>query len=116
MNERAIFVEALDKIGAERAAYLDGACGGDAAMRQRIDRLLAAHEAAGGILDRPAVADSDRTGAYAEAPAVGTLIAGRYKLLAEIGEGGMGAVWLAEQVEPVKRKVALKLIKAGMDS
>ncbi|HEY8506589.1 MAG TPA: hypothetical protein VIL46_18545, partial [Gemmataceae bacterium] len=64
MNERDIFLEALDKPGAaERAAYLDAACGGDAGLRQRVEKLLAAHEAAGGILDRPA-ATEEPTGSY----------------------------------------------------
>ncbi len=57
------------------------------------------------------------TGAWAPADAAaGNLIAGRYKLLEKIGEGGMGEVWVAEQTQPVRRKVALKLVKAGMDS
>ena len=57
-----------------------------------------------------------QTAAYVPSEQPGTVIAGRYKLLEEIGEGGMGTVWVAEQTQPVRRKVALKLIKAGMDS
>ena len=100
----------------ERAAYLDEACAGDLVLRARIDALLRAHDRAGHLLDRP-MDEPERTNAYvppSEQP--GVIIAGRYKLLEEIGEGGMGTVWVAEQLEPVKRKVALKLIKAGMDS
>jgi eukaryotic-like serine/threonine-protein kinase len=100
---------------AERAAYLDQACAGDAALRNHVEALLRAHERAGHLLDRPIVGP-ELTGAYIASPEVGTVIAGRYKLLEAIGEGGMGAVWVAEQSQPVRRKVALKLIKAGMDS
>jgi eukaryotic-like serine/threonine-protein kinase len=94
---------------------LDQACAGDAALRGHVEALLRAHERAGHLLDRPAV-DPELTGAHIASPEVGTVIAGRYKLLEAIGEGGMGAVWVAEQTQPVRRKVALKLIKAGMDS
>ena len=79
--------------------------------------LLRAHDRAGHVIDRPVNGDPDQTAGYAptsEQP--GTIIAGRYKLLEEIGQGGMGTVWAAEQTTPVRRKVALKLIKAGMDS
>ena len=81
MNERSLFIEALEKPStAERAAHLDAICGADGAMRRRVEKLLAAHEAAGGILDHPA-APAERTGAYqsrTEGP--GTVI-GPYKLL-----------------------------------
>jgi serine/threonine protein kinase len=91
-----------------RAAYLDGACGKDAALRARVEALLQAHEQAGEFLSRPL-----HTGAAAEG--AGQMI-GRYKLLEPLGEGGFGSVWMAEQREPVKRRVALKIIKLGMDT
>jgi non-specific serine/threonine protein kinase/serine/threonine-protein kinase len=112
---RAVFLAAVDlPSAAERALYLDKACAGDAALRQRVEALLHAHDDPGAFLSA-ASAGSAATTAYAP-PLVGTVIAGRYKLLEAIGEGGMGTVWVAEQTEPVSRKVAIKLIKAGMDS
>jgi formylglycine-generating enzyme required for sulfatase activity/dienelactone hydrolase len=101
---------------AERAAYLDQACAGDAGLRGHVEALLRAHQRAGHMLDRPIVGYPGQTGPYIPSEQPGTVIAGRYKLLEKIGEGGMGAVWVAEQTQPVRRKVALKLIKAGMDS
>jgi serine/threonine protein kinase len=116
MNERSVFIEALEKTNAaERAAYLDAVCGRDAGLRARIEKLLAAHEAAGGILDRPAMTE-EATGPYrpiTEGP--GTVIS-PYKLLQKIGEGGFGVVYMAEQTQPVRRMVALKIIKPGMDT
>src|SRR6266540_1775745 len=145
-----IFAEALEADA--RAAYLDRACGGDAALRGRVEALLAAHAGAGRFLepdsaDRPADPTHlapDATAAFdpqphhptemltgghhpdtfGDAPPAGpvagaatnTVIAGRYTLVEVIGEGGMGSVYLASQTEPVKRQVALKLIKSGMDS
>lgn len=111
-----IFNAALQKGStAERFAYLDGACGSDAELRGRLEALLRAHEEAGSFLDAPpddpdATAESLR---LAEGP--GTTI-GPYKLLQRIGEGGFGLVYMAEQQEPVRRKVALKVIKLGMDT
>jgi hypothetical protein len=101
---------------AERAAYLDQACAGDVALRDHVEALLRAHERAGHLLDQPAPGHPELTAAYISDQQPGVVIAGRYKLLEEIGEGGMGSIWVAEQTEPVRRKVALKLIKAGMDS
>jgi serine/threonine protein kinase len=119
MNETdraaALFDETVSLGAAERAAFLDRACAGDAVLRGRVEALLRAHDRAGHFLDRPN-APSPGTVDHTPASAVGTVIARRYKLLEVIGEGGMGAVWMAEQREPVKRLVALKLIKAGMDS
>jgi WD40 repeat protein len=102
----------------DQKAYLDMACKGDAALRREVERLLAAASAADGFfetkpagLDDPGVTLADTT--VREGP--GTVI-GRYKLLQVIGEGGMGVVYMAEQTEPVVRKVALKIIKLGMDT
>ncbi len=100
----------------ERAAYIDQVCSGDAALRAHVEALLRAHDRAGHLLDRPVPGGPERTAAYIPNARSGAVIAGRYKLLEAIGEGGMGAVWVAEQTQPVRRKVALKLIKPGMDS
>jgi serine/threonine protein kinase/WD40 repeat protein len=113
-----IFSQALERPAAERAVYLDEACGTDAGLRARVEALLRAHDEAGPFLDDgsepSSVRDTTRNG-HAAAEGAGTII-GPYKLLELIGEGGMGAVWMAEQREPVQRTVALKIIKAGMDS
>src|SRR5262249_15418269 len=99
--------------------FLETACGADAVLLHRLRVLLAAHEKAAGILDPPdrppgsPEVTTDHT--WAE-DGVGTIIAGRYKLLEAIGEGGMGTVWMAEPRTPVKRLLALKLIKPGLDS
>ena len=98
----------------ERSAYLDRACGDDAELRQEVERMVDNHFRAGLFLERPDGASM----AVVDPPMVerpGTLI-GRYKLLEQIGEGGMGVVYMAEQLSPVRRKVALKIIKPGMDS
>jgi serine/threonine protein kinase/WD40 repeat protein len=100
----------------ERAAFLARACSHDAALRERVERLLAAHEKAGAFLDRPPCGECATVVTLPineEGP--GTLI-GRYKLLEKVGEGGCGVVYVAEQTEPVRRRVALKVIKLGMDT
>ena len=112
-HARSIFLAAVGHAPGEWPALLDGACAGDTELRARVDRLLHAHQALGSIhggsADAPAVTTDDPCG---ECP--GTVI-GPYKLLEQIGEGGMGTVWMAQQTAPVKRLVAVKLIKPGMD-
>jgi serine/threonine protein kinase/tetratricopeptide (TPR) repeat protein len=122
MSERDIFIAALQKEDpAERQAYLDEACARQPELRQQVEDLLRLHEGAGSFLQKPAaepVATGPFPGAGEHAPppeARGTVI-GPYKLIEQIGEGGMGTVWMAQQTEPIKRLVAVKLIKAGMDS
>ena len=121
MTDESVFAAALAlSTPAERAAYLDRACAGNPALRAEVEALLGAH-AGSNPLDRPP-ANLAFTGAYESArnadpaEAVGAVIGGRYKLLEALGEGGMGAVYMAEQTEPVKRRVAVKVIKPGMDT
>ncbi len=125
MSEESLFIAALAKpTAAERRAFLDEACAGDVGLRRRVEQLLGAHERTLGILDldRPAKAAGWTEFSAASDPAVlpavrvGSVLGGRYKLIEEIDVGGMGAVWKAEQTEPVRRVVALKLIRPGMDS
>src|SRR6266702_4512413 len=117
--EQAIFTLAVAKPAAERAAFLDRECAGDLALRQRLEALMAAHERPDPVLDahieeaKPTV-KVDLPGDSVDA-AVGVTI-GRYKLLEKVGEGGCGVVYVAEQTEPVRRRVALKVIKLGMDT
>ncbi|HEY2148152.1 MAG TPA: serine/threonine-protein kinase, partial [Pirellulales bacterium] len=117
MRERDVFIKALERDDpAERAAVLDEACQGNPTLRGQVERLLAEHERQESfILDSPP-AGLEATVAPSILERPGLVIAGRYKLLERIGDGGMGTVWVAEQMEPVRRKVALKLVKAGMDS
>src|SRR5437764_10641146 len=115
LPEESIFAQALEIASAAgRAAFLGRACGANPALRAEVEALLRAHERSGDVLDLP-----DKQAATLDEPSVaecpGTVI-GPYKLLQQLGEGGMGTVFMAEQTEPVRRKVALKVIKAGMDS
>ncbi len=128
LSVKAIFAEAVEIEDSEaRRAYLDRACGGDSAVRGKLDALLQAYHDASRFLEKPAI-DADLTGVFmprdgsyrdAEPPAIfegpGTRV-GPYKLLQQIGEGGMGVVYMAEQEQPVRRKLAVKIIKPGMDS
>jgi eukaryotic-like serine/threonine-protein kinase len=142
MNEETLFQEALSRSPEERSAFVERACAGRPELRAAVEALLAAHEKLGNILDRPKAQTVDSgpgaahpdatlehtpgpddpssaatgTADYRSESEAGIVIAGRYTLQQKIGEGGMGEVWVAKQTEPVKRKVALKLIKTGMDS
>jgi serine/threonine protein kinase/tetratricopeptide (TPR) repeat protein len=111
---RSIFLEAVEKHAPDQwGAFLDEACGQDQELRQRVEVLLRAHGQANSLLDAPAPA----LGQTIDEPTTerpGTVI-GPYKLLEQIGEGGFGIVFMAEQTEPVRRKVALKILKPGMD-
>ncbi len=114
-NAVDIFSEALALPAAERAAFLERVCGGNQTLRAQVEELLRAHEEAGDFLKQAA----------AESPGLGNLgkvgeklgdRVGRYKLLQQIGEGGWGVVFMAEQEQPVRRMVALKVVKPGMDT
>src|ERR1051326_563005 len=136
-REATIFEAARQLPPEQRQAYLDQACVGETSLRQAVEGLLKAHEQAGAFLDKPGASSgvpsrplrdgSAGEPAKAKAPnptinlalpaeeGPGTMI-GRYKLLERVGEGGFGVVYVAEQREPVKRRVALKIIKLGMDT
>src|SRR5262245_35458459 len=115
-SEKSIFLGALERANPEdRYAYIEGACTGDSDLRRRVSVLLEAHQASVGPLDcpPPAFVPTIIEKPVTELP--GTVI-GPYKLLEQIGEGGMGTVYVAEQKQPVRRTVALKVIKPGMDT
>jgi eukaryotic-like serine/threonine-protein kinase len=128
MNEKTLFREALSRSPEERVAFLDQVCAGQPELLAAVEALLVAPENSGKVLDRADAAfdhapgPDDASSAVTETTefvtrsASGNVIAGRFTLQEKIGEGGMGEVWAAKQTEPVKRKVALKLIKTGMDS
>jgi len=115
-REEEIFEAALQLPVEQRAAYLQEACAGDAALRARVEGLLKAQNEAGSFMEEPA-AQGRKTIVLTLPPdeKPGDKI-GHYKLLQQIGEGGCGVVYMAEQEEPVRRRVALKVIKLGMDT
>src|SRR5271168_5001686 len=125
MNEDSIAAAALAKTNAaERAAFLEQACAGDTALRKRVEQRLATQESgtfhastlgAGGGADYTSSDSTLDTGTSSSREGAGSLI-GPYKLMQPIGAGGMGMVFLAEQQYPVRRQVALKIIKQGMDT
>ncbi len=123
----AIFFAAAALPTSERASYVAQVCAGRDDLRQRVEQMLAAQPLVGSFLESPAKAgEATSTHAADRLPerrdyddptaCVGAILAGKYKLIEEIGEGGMGSVYMAQQTEPVKRAVAVKVIKAGMDS
>jgi eukaryotic-like serine/threonine-protein kinase len=123
LRARELFLHAVGKLPPEEwDSYVAEACGGDPELGDQVRHLLHVHLEAGSFLERPAFDLGDTsalTPTAADPPAPPEepgAVVGPYKLLQRIGEGGMGTVWLAEQTRPVRRRVALKLIKAGMDS
>jgi hypothetical protein len=115
-EQKSIFEAASVLVdAAKRAEYLDIACRGDPPLRRQIDLLLSAHEQAGNFLRSPA-GEKDELLGHLDDLAVTSQQIGRYKLLQKIGEGGFGTVYMAEQRHPVDRRVALKVIKVGMDT
>jgi WD40 repeat protein/serine/threonine protein kinase len=114
LSEEELFAAAIQTPLAERAALLDRACAGDTSVRAQVESLLAAHDHPDSLLEGPVWnATIEMIPCMTESP--GTII-GPYKLLEQIGEGGFGVVFMAEQQRPVRRRVALKVIKPGMDT
>jgi WD40 repeat protein/serine/threonine protein kinase len=116
LRANEIFMQAIGLASpGERRSYIEEACSGDAGLRTQAEALLKAIEQAGSFLEVPAAPPTAVVERSASAEAPGAVI-GPYRLLERIGEGGMGEVWMVEQREPMQRKVALKIIKAGMDT
>jgi len=113
-REQALFAAALERASEDRATFLDGACHDDPELRQRLETLLAANDDPDSLLPEDLTADATHESPFHD-EAVGQTL-GRYKLLERVGEGGYGVVYVAEQTEPVRRRVALKVIKLGMDT
>jgi serine/threonine protein kinase len=123
MTERDVFIAALQQEDpTQREAYLDGACAGRHELREQVEVLLRLHQGAGSFLENPAAEAAttevfpDSDGQDSSPDAAPGAVLGPYKLVERLGEGGMGTVWMAQQQKPVRRLVAVKLIKAGMDS
>src|SRR6266851_5684886 len=110
-----VFTEALRLPAAERGDYLGRACAGDEDLRQRVEVLIKTHDRVGDFLEQPPNGLGEGRAEVEAGEKPGDRI-GRYKLLQQIGEGGCGVVFMAEQEEPVRRRVALKIIKPGMDT
>jgi eukaryotic-like serine/threonine-protein kinase len=115
MGEETIFHQALQTPPGERAAFLDLACAGDLPLRRHIEALLLAHENPDSLLQPPSPGLESTISEPIAVERSGTVI-GPYKLLEQIGEGGFGIVYMADQQAPVRRRVALKIIKPGMDT
>ncbi len=112
-SEVDLFTEAMQLPAEQRSAFLEAACRGDAGLRANVEALLKAHLESGEFLEQAPPEVKGKSGSPGEKP--GDRV-GRYKLLQQIGEGGCGVVFMAEQEEPVRRKVAIKIVKPGMDT
>jgi len=114
MTAKEIFIAVLRLPAEQRQSQLEELCGSDLALKDRVKGLLQAHEEIGSYLDDGQTRDMPPE--KKASPLVGRIFAGKYKLLEEIGAGGMGAVFMADQLEPIRRRVAIKLIRPGMDT
>src|SRR5262249_36450412 len=110
---RSIFLAALERAPDQWSAFLDEACSNSGELRARVDQLLHAHQAMGSIHGAGAAPAATAAGPIPERPGA---VIGPYKLLEQMGGGGFGVVLLADQQQPVRRKVALKVLKPGMDT
>ncbi len=126
-REKAVFCEALEITDpAQRRLFVDQACGADKALREEVEKLLALSQGAGEFFSEcapalePAPADAAQVLSAAESALDSELSEskriGAYKLLQKLGEGGCGVVYMAEQEQPIRRRIALKIIKLGMDT
>ena len=116
VDVKSIFTDALDKTdSSERAAYLDSVCGSDKVLREEVESLLTSYEQVDGLLPSPELDTGITQDSSGILEGSGIEI-GRYKLLEKIGEGGFGVVYMADQTRPISRRVALKIIKLGMDT
>jgi len=115
MDETVIFSAAIKLPAEQRQSFVKAACAGNAELEQEVAALLHEHDGIGSFIDQPAMPAAPTEPAAGPSERPGTQI-GPYKLLQKIGEGGMGVVYMAEQTEPVERRVALKIIKPGMDT
>lgn len=125
MSDEEIFIAAIELTPEARASYLDQACGNDDARRARIETLLGSHDEAGTFLansaelqfgDLPPLSTDEKHSIHEWVAEQAGDVIGPYTLCEPIGEGGFGSVWMAEQHDPISRQVALKVIKAGMDT
>ncbi len=118
MNDLEIFINEPDDLtDSELSSYFDEACGDDEELRAGVETLVSAHRGFSSFMESTPVRDAGKTGTnpVVDLEQPGSVI-DRYRLLKKIGEGGFGAVWMAEQSEPVRRRVALKIVKLGMDT
>jgi serine/threonine protein kinase len=114
-DEESIYYAAVAMPAGERAAYLREICKDDPALLARLETLLRSRDEAGDFLESP-ILNSGVTLDDSSISEVAGMVIDRYKLLEKVGEGGMAVVYMAEQAEPIRRKVALKIIKLGMDT
>lgn len=115
---QAIFEQVCDVIGEERQAELLRLCGSDGALRAEVESLIKAHDAAGDFLKEPTLNPPElaATVIYSNTGERPGSVIGPYKLLEQIGEGGFGVVYMAQQSVPIQRRLALKILKPGMDT
>jgi len=118
MTDLDIFINAPDGLtDVELSAYFDDVCGDDKALRAQVESLVAAHRGSTTFMELAPLRSTGKAGTNPPAdPEQPGSVIDRYRLIEKVGTGGFGAVWMAEQTEPVRRRVALKIVKLGMDT